>query len=145
MTTLSAQIESDLIRDEGLRSRPYRDTEGFLTIGVGHNLDAEGLCRAAIMVQLAYDIRTKATDPLDRALPWWTSQPTPVRRFLANLAFNLGINGLLKWTATLALIEKGDYREAAAQFRSNRRYFTQVGPRAERLAALLDEAALGSS
>lgn len=32
------RLERELIRDEGWRSKPYRDTKGHLTIGVGHKL-----------------------------------------------------------------------------------------------------------
>ena len=138
-TTLLSIVESDLRRHEGVRSKPYKDTEGFLTIGVGHNLEAEGLCPAAIEAQLTYDIQTKALDPLHRCLPWWKDQPVQVRRALINLCFNLGINGLLKFVHTLPLIEKGHYREAAALLLQSR-YAKQVGQRAREVASWIASA-----
>ena len=39
-------IEEQLILHEGLRLKPYRDTVGKLTIGVGRNLDDVGITRA---------------------------------------------------------------------------------------------------
>lgn len=138
-TTLLSLVETDLRRDEGVRSKPYRDTEGYLTIGVGHNLDAEGLCPAAINAQLAFDIRTKALDPLDKHLPWWRQKPEGVQRALINLMFNMGPGTLLQFVHTLSSIEKGDYPKAAAQLLQSK-YAKQVGARAERVAAWLRDA-----
>lgn len=135
-SNIYSPIENDLIRDEGLRSKPYRDTEGYLTIGVGHNLDAEGLCREAIIAQLRYDIRTKAVEPLDKHLSWWRSHPEPVQRVLMNMCFNLGIGGLLKFKETLALIESKNYTAAADRILTLK-YAKQVKSRANRLADLL--------
>jgi lysozyme len=56
-----------------------------------------------------------------------------------NLCFNLGIHELLQFKQTLALIKKGDYREAAAQLLKSR-YATQVGRRAEEVASWIREA-----
>jgi lysozyme len=123
------------MRDEGTRNRPYRDSRGFSTIGVGHNLDAEGLCQEAIAAQLSHDVTTKAL-PLYAALPWLQNAPEPVQRALLNMAFNLGIQGLLKFKTTLALIEQGDY-ELAADRILKLPYAKQVGPRASRIASLI--------
>lgn len=133
-------LQTDLERDEGRRSKPYRDTEGFLTIGVGHNLDAEGLCEEAIDAQLAYDIRTKILEPLDRHLAWWREHPEGVQRALGNLCFNLGISGLLKFKDTLSLIKAREYKLAAAQLLTNKRYHAQIGKRLDRIAELIRNA-----
>jgi lysozyme len=138
-SSLLSTVESDLIRHEGRRSKVYRDTKGFLTVGVGHNLDAEGLCDEAIAVQLAYDIRTKAIEPLNRYLPWWDQQPDSVKRALINLMFNMGPRTLLQFQETLSLMKKGDYREAAAQLLKSR-YATQVGQRAQEVASWIASA-----
>lgn len=37
------KLEKDLIRDEGLRLKPYRCTADKLTIGVGRNLEDNGI------------------------------------------------------------------------------------------------------
>jgi lysozyme len=130
------KLTTELKRDEGVRDKPYLDTEGHLTIGVGHNLDAEGLCDAAITAQLKYDIDTKAIVPLDIHLPWWRLHPEPVQRALANLCFNLGIQSLLKFTTTLNLIQSRKYEQAARNLLKTL-YAKQVGQRAQRVAQLL--------
>jgi GH24 family phage-related lysozyme (muramidase) len=35
-------IKKMVIEDEGIRTKPYKDTRGILTVGIGHNLEAPG-------------------------------------------------------------------------------------------------------
>ena len=48
-------IES-LIRDEGLELKPYRDSVGKLTIGIGRNLDDKGISESEARMLLANDV-----------------------------------------------------------------------------------------
>lgn len=126
----------DLIRDEGRRDRPYRDSKGILTIGYGHNLEAAPLCEAAIRAQLDFDIAAHLGD-LDTALPWWRDQPEAVQRVIGNLGFNLGVGRLVMFKNTLKALREGRYTDAAQGLRTSL-YAKQVGARAERLAQLLE-------
>lgn len=133
------KLEADLKRDEGREPRPYKDSLGYLTIGYGHNLDSEGLCEEAMLVQLRHDIRTKALEPLDKAFPWWRNHPENVQRVLANLCFNMGIGKLRTFKNTLRLIEHRQYKAAAVELLKSK-YAKQVGQRAIRLSELLKNA-----
>jgi lysozyme len=132
---LMSAVYSDLKRDEGRRDRPYRDTEGHLTIGYGHNLDAEGLCEAALQAQLEHDVG-RALHDLDTMIPWWQFSHPKAKEVLINLGFNLGVVKLLNFKHTLDLIKSRNY-VAAADALLDSLYARQVGTRAERLAALL--------
>lgn len=134
-TSVITSLEKDLRTDEGVRSKPYRDSLGFLTIGVGHNLDAEGLCEEAISAQLRHDLE-RVTTSLPRALPWLLEAPEPVQRVVLNMGFNLGIPKLLGFTTFLSLLERGDYQGAARDLLLTT-YAKQVKMRALRLAGLL--------
>lgn len=136
-TATFSAIRADLIRDEGYRERLYKDSRGILTIGVGHNLEASGLCRTAIFAQLDHDIQEKAVAPLDRTLPWWRNTPEVVQQVLIELCFNLGIAGLLKFKRTLAYVQELRYTEAAHELEHSQPWAAQVGKRANRLADLL--------
>ena len=138
-TTISL-LAADLERDEGRRGRPYKDSVGKLTIGVGHNLDAEPLCKEAIDAQLAFDIRTKVTEPLDRHFGWCREHPEDIQRALGNLIFNLGTAGLARFTITLGLIQARAYTAAARSLLSNKRYHAQIGKRLDRIASLIRNA-----
>jgi lysozyme len=123
-----------LIRDEGLRLKPYTDSVGKLTIGVGHNLTDVGITREQALDILAEDIAA-AEKLLDTELPWWRSLEAPRRRVLLNMAFNLGYR-LLTFKNTLRAAQEGRYEDAAEGMRASK-WARQVGKRANRLAATM--------
>ncbi|MDI9350363.1 MAG: glycoside hydrolase family protein [Candidatus Symbiobacter sp.] len=129
---LFTQLVADLRRDEGVRNKPYKDSVGLTTIGVGRNLDQVGLSDAEIAFLLENDIKRVAAD-LDRELPWWRNMTENRQRALANLGFNMGIRTLLGFKKTLAMLQNGQYDQAATNLLASK-YATQVGPRATRIA-----------
>jgi lysozyme len=130
-----AALRADLIRDEGMRLKPYRCTAGKLTIGVGRNLDDRGISREEAETLLDHDIAAIAAD-FDRALPWWRGLSEARQRALVNMGFNLGLTRLMGFKQMLAALERGDTATAAAQALDST-WATQVGARAQRIAALL--------
>lgn len=128
-------LATQLRFDEGVRSKPYKDSVGKLTVGVGHNLDDKPLSDRAIGVILDDDI-TDVLEDLDRVLPWWRTMSEPRQRVLANMCFNMGISRLLEFKNTLAAMKSGDW-EAAASGMEQSKWFTQVGGRAVRLVAVM--------
>jgi GH24 family phage-related lysozyme (muramidase) len=52
---------------------------------------------------------------LQAALPEWTSYPEPARQALFDIAFNVGVAGLLKFRKLLAAVNAGDWETAAAE------------------------------
>lgn len=131
----TARLKRQLMRDEGLRRYPYSDTTGHLTIGIGHNLDVKGLSAAAIDLIFWEDVADVTTD-LDRRLPWWRTLNRARQRVLINMAFNLGVSGLLTFRHTLAHIQAQRFDEAAVEM-LNSRWAGQVGQRAVRLSHIM--------
>lgn len=127
---------ADLRRDEGVRAKPYHDTVGKLTIGVGRNLDDVGLRDDEIELLLRNDVLAVMA-ALDRNLPWWRAMPEGAQRGLANMCFNLGWPRLSRFRRMLAALEAGDYDRAAAEALDSK-WSRQVGPRAQRIAALFN-------
>lgn len=134
MATVS-DLRSQLIRDEGLRLRPYSDTHGKLTIGVGRNLTDRGITMAEAEVLLDNDLREALT--LSERLPWVLDLDDARRGVLYNMAFNLGVSGLLGFTRTLEFIKTGRYAEGAAEMLKSE-WAAQVGDRAERLSLQME-------
>ena len=130
------QLIIELNRDEGLRLLPYRDTVGKLTIGVGRNLDDVGISIAEANNMLLNDIN-RVLPQLDKSMPWWRDLSEARQRVLCNMAFNLGITKLLKFTKTLKMMQDGNYKQAAEAMRQSL-WYRQVGVRAERLAVMMD-------
>lgn len=120
---------------EGERLKPYRCTAGKLTIGVGRNLEDRGISAAESAVLLANDIDAHWRE-LVRALPWVENLDEVRQRVLLDMAFNLGIAGLLGFKNTLATIKAGDFQKGAAMMLDSR-WAGQVGQRADRLAVMM--------
>lgn len=131
-------LKAELTRDEGQRLKPYRDTVGKLTLGVGRNLDDVGISEAESDFLLESDIR-RVCDGLDAHLHWWRDLDETRQRIIANMAFNLGVPGLLDFKNTLHYIQNRDFDEAAREMLASK-WATQVGERAKRLAKLMRDA-----
>ena len=125
-------LVDDLIRDEGLKLFPYKDTLGHLTIGIGINLDA-GITEQEARMLCEARCAT-ISQRLTQALPWIYNISPNRYDALMNMAYNLGISGLLGFHAMLHALETQDWETAAAEA-LNSRWATQVGDRAKRIAA----------
>lgn len=122
----------DLIRDEGLKLKPYMDTEGKLTIGIGRNLDDVGISRTEAAHLCSNDV-LNAIQGLDDNFPWWRKIGDVRQRALLNMAFNLGLPRLKQFRMMLAALESGEW-EAAAREALDSKWAEQVGDRAKRIA-----------
>lgn len=134
-----AKLLADLERDEGLRLKPYTDTVGKLTIGIGRNLDDVGISEEEARYLLGNDVEW-AIEEMDRSMPWWRTMPEPAQRALGNMAFNLGMPTLRKFRNMLIALQAGDYRKAAEEALDSR-WAKQVKGRADRIADLYRSAA----
>lgn len=141
----SDRLLSQLERHEGFRPTVYLCPTGHRTIGYGHNLDANPLpdidkhdphtavSRAQARDILARDVACVAAE-LDHYLPWWRDvEPEARRDVLVNMAFNLGVKGLMGFRTTLSFLRNGDYLSAAAHMLDSK-WAHQVGRRAKELA-----------
>ena len=144
MDTTDKLLNSELRRDEGVKYKPYKDTVGIWTVGVGHNLKAKPIDKKgwtypltdAQVDELLSEDLSEVFAGLDKKLPWWRKLSYVRQRVLANLAFNLGIDGLLKFKNTLAYVQSGDYKNAAQGMLASK-WATQVKGRATRLAEMM--------
>jgi lysozyme len=128
-------LKEQLIRHEGLRLTVYDCPAGYKTIGVGRNLEGKGVTEEEAMYLLDNDIKD-FQESLSRELPWFDSLDECRRNILTNMAFNLGISGLLKFKNTLLAVENENWEEAASQMLDSR-WAQQVGSRATELSGLM--------
>lgn len=133
----------ELRRDEGVRYSPYRDSRGFETVGVGHNLNASPLPDGwtfplddgQVDALLESDLMNTYAD-LDRELPWWSTLDDVRQRVICNMCFNMGITTLMTFKNTLANVQRAQYTDAAfGMLHSD--WARQVGQRAVRLAFMM--------
>ena len=147
MTTETvAQLKLDLIRDEGVRLTPYLDccgkgwrecscaTKGYLTIGIGRNLDALGITREEAEFLLAGDIKRTVREQAE-AFPWTLDLSLARQRVIANMLFNMGLATLKQFKNTLAAMRNNLTQEVINGMLASK-WARQVGARATRLAKL---------
>lgn len=113
----------------------YKCSAGFNTIGIGHNLDANGISDRAIDVIFEDDL-TSVISSLDSNLPWWKSLSENRQHVLIDMCFNMGIGTLLGFKNTLRAIEEGRYEDAALGMGQSM-WAHQVGIRATRLIEMM--------
>ena len=133
-------LKKQLIRHEGLRLMPYRDSVGKLTVGVGHNIEDKGISESAAMFLLDEDIDSHTAE-LDQFLPWWREMDEVRQLVIVDMAFNLGVapplGKLLGFKNTLAAMQRGDY-VAAAHGMGASQWAVQIGNRATRLIHMME-------
>lgn len=124
-----------LEKHEGCELSPYRDTRGKLTIGIGRNLDDRGISRGEAVMMLSNDL-IWFEEQCEKHIPWWARLNDTRQRVLADMAFNLGIAGLLKFKRMFAALEAEDYATAAKEMLDSA-WAGQVKGRAMRLARMM--------
>jgi lysozyme len=124
MTKLIEQLK----RHEGVKLKPYFDTVGKCTIGIGRNLDDIGITEKEAEMLLTNDIH-EAIHQLTRRFTW-TKELDEVRfAALINFTFNVGIGTVAEFKNAMALLKDGKYDMAADEF-LNSKWAKQVGQRA---------------
>lgn len=124
---------------EGRVAHAYQDSLGYWTIGVGHLIDKRKggrLPEEIIDALLDYDMRKHWLELL-AALPWIERLDDVRQAVLLDMAFNLGVAGLLKFKNTLRFVERGDYKQAAANMMLSL-WARQVKTRAVRLSRMME-------
>jgi len=118
---------SILIDHEGFRTKPYRDENGKLTIGIGHNLDDDGLSSDAIYFIADEDIEI-ILNQVSR-FTWYEGLSNNRQMVVCDMVFNLGLDDFKKFERMIAAIQAGNFNEAANQI-ENSQYFKETGSRA---------------
>jgi len=118
-------------RHEGKRLDLHKCPAGKWSIGYGHNLEANGIPEHVANALLQHDLIQAET---------LVRKYIPVERLnkarlavLINMAFNLGIHGLLSFKKFLYYLSMDNYQRAADEM-LNSKWAKQVGGRANELA-----------
>lgn len=128
----------DLIkRHEGLRLKMYTCPAGYNTIGYGFNLDANEITKeiAGILFDLSYN-RVLEQIKSNDDLAFVQDLDGARRGVIVDMAFNLGIHGLLKFKRMIAALAAHDHETAAKEMEDSL-WFHQVGNRAKNNIAIM--------
>lgn len=142
------RLDAQLILHEGLFLKPYKDTMGFLTTGVGRNLDGNPLTPAEISyvghngrtqpltrdqaIYLLHNDEHTAFKNLDAHCPWWTELDEVRSRVMVDLMFNMGWGKLGQFHHFLGDMQAEAFPQAADDLK-NSLWYSQVGTRGKRL------------
>lgn len=136
MTDL-VQLETSLRKHEGVRERLYICPAGKLSIGVGHNLEAIPL--TGLELRTLYDageititltqagisrvLKTDMEDHIELCQNYfehWEGLNDVRQNAIAELCFQVGINGLLKFKRFLAAVGVENWGKAKAELVDSR-------------------------
>lgn len=143
------QLLRDLKAEEGFRPYVFDDGDGLPIVPgkvmVGHPTLWYGLCVEKgripyLPISTADDVleyvATAKWLALLKRLPWLEAQPDDVQRALAQMAYQMGVDGVLAFKLMLAALERGD-RETAAINALDSAWSKQTPARAQRVAELM--------
>ncbi|AZZ99115.1 MULTISPECIES: glycoside hydrolase family protein [Pseudoalteromonas] len=118
-------------KHEGFRRFPYYCTAGKLTIGYGRNLEQNGIAEEEAEQLLAQDVANAQAGVRRRVDTSYCNEAR--QAVLTNMAFNLGVQGLLGFSNMLDAVQNGDFERAALEMLDSR-WARQVPERAQELA-----------
>jgi lysozyme len=133
------KLRAELRRDEGEVLHAYRDSKGYLTIGIGRLIDERrggGISPAESTILFENDLRRIEAE-LNAHAPWWRDQPDDIQRALANMAFQLGTAGMLNFRRMVAALQAGDRATAFREALDSKWAKYDTPSRAHRVARLI--------
>jgi lysozyme len=129
------KLTEQLRRDEGEVLSAYQDHLGFWTIGIGRMIDKRkggGITSEEAAYLLANDIE-KVLNGIEAKLPWVSKLDDALKGVLCNMAFQMGLEGLLGFKNTLRMVMEGKYEHAAENMLLSK-WAQQTPNRAKRLS-----------
>lgn len=121
--------EEYITHHEGLKLKPYKDTVGKLTIGVGRNINDNGITEEEAMLMLKNDLKIVKSD-LRSIFEEFNEFPTNVKLALIDMMFNLGKPRFLGFKNMIQAVKDKNFKEAGRQAKDSH-WCKQVGVRCE--------------
>lgn len=131
-------LEKEFEDDEGRTRRGYKCSQGYWSIGIGHNTEGKDLSDRAIRVIFEDDLQDAVAD-LDRIYPGWRDLSERRKRALINMSFQLGGSRLAAFKKMWAAIKVGDFVTAAAEAKDSLWFKQTQESRTERVIRYLKE------
>jgi len=139
------RLKNQLIYDEGVRSSAYKDSEGYLTIGVGRLIDENkgGKLSADEIEYLLDNDIDKVINQTIREFDWYDDLSDIRQEVILNMIFNLGLGGMKKFKNMITALKRHDWEDASREMLDSK-WSGQVGQRAIRLSEAMRTDAWGS-
>ena len=121
-------IKKRLIDFEGLVLKAYVCPTGYTSVGVGRNLETNGITEEEAMYLLNNDI-ADVINKLDKHWIAWRKLPITAQYVCIDVVFNMGINTWMSFRRTRSYMELGEWEKAGDELLDSK-YAKQVGRRA---------------
>jgi len=127
-------ITDMLIQDEDLKLKLYKCTGDKWTIGVGRNLEANGISESEARFMLMNDIQRCERGLMSSAT--FNALDNVRQMAIINMSFQLGVNGCFAFRKMWAALDLKEW-QAAHDEALNSRWAQQTPNRAKRIAQVL--------
>ena len=125
----------EIKKHEGFKSRVYKCTEGYDTIGYGFAIKDlemdEDIAELILMRKI-----DKLQQRIMANLEWWADSPAEIKDVVTNMCYQLGLSGFLKFKKTIYLLETEQYEEASFEM-LNSLWAKQTPNRARELSEIV--------
>lgn len=120
---------------EGFRQTVYKDSVGKMTVGFGLNVEDKGVSEweAEFLLRnhlLELEAQLKEYE-------WFRIQDRVRKDALIDLAYNLGVTGLLQFKRMIRALKAKDYTQAKAEALDSK-WARQVGVRADKISGMIE-------
>lgn len=116
---ISEELLDSIKQNEGYRSKVYKDTLGFDTIGYGFaikDLELDEKICEDILVQKLVKLIKRCHDRFQ----WLDAQPQEIKEIIYEMCYQLGVTGVSKFKKTLKYIEQNNYEAASVEMLDSR-------------------------
>ena len=99
---------------EGFRSKVYKCTEGYDTIGYGFaikDLELDEDISEMILMQKLDNLMTR----IGKTFVWWRAADSTVKDVVVEMCYQLGVSGFSKFKKTIDHLENKRYGKASAE------------------------------
>ena len=123
---------------EGYRSRVYKCTEGYDTIGYGFAIKdlvvSEEVCEMILLEKLEFLEKS-----IKNRFSWYEESPQVIKEVIINMCYQLGVSGFSRFRKTISYLEKENYLEASKEMLRSR-WAKQTPNRAKELSEIVKSA-----
>jgi len=104
----------DIKRHEGFRSKVYKCSEGYDTIGYGFAIKDLEIDKDIAELILMRKIK-KLLERIIKTFNWFEKAPDNVKYVVTNMCYQLGVRGFGQFKKTIHLLETKEYKEASIE------------------------------
>lgn len=137
-TRVLNSMYQSIMKHEGFKDKPYKDSMGIWTIWYGHNLEVNPEEQGS--KALEYDV-VMSINNLNAALPWTKNIDDVRRSVLIEMTYNMGIKKLSDpihgFKDMLKSLQDKDYKKASQEMLDSA-WAKEVGQRANDMAKVME-------